>query len=87
MGQNKCAKCGAVATRKLEIESEVGSVWLCDSNDCRKTLIEELRLMDFPNNFQGRRSSQVEYAERVGAMSTVIIIAVTIGYVVYSLFR
>jgi hypothetical protein len=87
MQKNSCAKCGNEATRKLEIESEVGSVWLCGSNECRETLIKELRSTDFPHNHQGRHKGQVEYAEKVGAISTILVILFVLGYVISLLFR
>lgn len=76
-----CSICGKPAKSKLHVEPEVGHIYLCNNTSCRRTALGDL----MENEYQGRRKGQVEYAEKVGAISLIIMLSFVIGYLVHKL--
>lgn len=73
-----CSICGEPAKTKLHVEPEVGHIYLCRKTSCRRSALGDL----MENEYQGRRKGQVEYAEKVGAISLIIMIAFVVAYIV-----
>jgi hypothetical protein len=75
----KCVCCSKAATRKLEIESEIGSVYLCDSTGCRETVITRLR----SPNYQGEKNNnEIRFSDKVSA--TLIVALAIVAYLIIS---
>ena len=81
--ETKCFSCGKDATIRLTVEPEGGSLYLCDDLDCKEEAL--LQLDDAYFDCQGRSHRQIRYAEAVGAISVIVMIAVTVGVLVHKL--
>lgn len=75
---HKCSVCGKPAKNKLHVEPEVGHIYICNATSCRSTALGEL----MENEYQGRQKSQIEYAEKVGAVSLIIIVSIVVAYII-----
>jgi hypothetical protein len=81
--KGKCFSCGKEASIRLTIEPDGGSLYVCDNLDCKEDALLQLDEADF--EYQGRSYRQIRYAETVGAISIIVMIAVTVGVLVHKL--
>lgn len=87
---HKCSICGMPAKSKLHVEPEVGHIYICNDTDCRGAAVRELAEAEsksFEEMNQGRRRDQVEYTEKAGAVTLIIMIAFVVGYLVHKLLK
>lgn len=85
--KHQCVICGMPAKSKLHVEPEVGHIYICNDTDCRGAAVRELAERESQEMNQGRRPEQIEYAEKAGAVTLIIMIAFVVGYLVSKFLR
>jgi hypothetical protein len=80
---SKCYICGKPTKYKITVEPKGDSLYVCKDIGCTEDVY--LQLDHAGIDYQGRRRSQVEHAELVGAVSLILMIAYTVGVLVYTL--
>ena len=81
--EHKCSVCGMTAKSRLEIEPDIGQLYICGDPDCKEHAISQLDDITFRDSHQGRSRKNVEYAEWASAVSIITMVVLVIGYLVY----